>query len=601
MIPEEQIRFIRSLVQSVTGVSLPEHVTVLPGDGLEVDIQKEGAVIRAEDVNALARGFFLLARAQKEQWGARAIRQHRHFSSCGVMVDVSRNAVLKMDAVKQYLNQLACLGMNLFMLYTEDTFEVPEYPAFGYLRGGYTLAQIREIDDYAASLGIEVVPCIQTLAHLTQFLQWREANSLADQPDILLIDAPETYDFIEAEIRAISGCVRSRRIHIGMDEAHGVGLGRYYAQHGPTDRFALLVRHLDRVVEICGKYGLSPMMWSDMFFRLGSPTSTYYDLHARVPQQVIDTLPPVGMVYWDYYHADDEMYEHMLTEHARMGQETIFAGGIWTWSGFLPQVKLTEESMRVGLKACARHRVNTVFATLWGDDGAETNVLLASSMLPIFSEACWQGENCEAEELIRAGECLTGLPRRVLDAWGDFYPDAEDHRPGKQLIWCDPLYPMLTLSGEDRLGAVLDRSRRALDTLAPYQDRLDCRYASALFEVCIQKAEWIGSLRDQYLAGNRAWLSDAAENRIPALHGAYRRLADLHRALWQRDNRRFGWETLALRYGGVMERLMDVQEELRAYLRGELPAIEELDAQPRGFRKVGGEFFRRFATPTAIN
>ena len=43
--------------------------------------------------------------------------------------------------------------------------------------------------------------------------------------------------------------------------------------------------------------------------------------------------------------------------------------------------------MQAALRACANHRVNTVFATMWGDDGAETNALLAFSRLPIFSEA----------------------------------------------------------------------------------------------------------------------------------------------------------------------------------------------------------------------
>ena len=82
------------------------------------------------------------------------------------MVDVSRNAVLKVEAVKRHIDQLAALGMNLLMLYTEDTFTVPEYAAFGYLRGAYTMVEMREIDRYAASLGVEVVPCIQAQARI---------------------------------------------------------------------------------------------------------------------------------------------------------------------------------------------------------------------------------------------------------------------------------------------------------------------------------------------------------------------------------------------------------------------------------------------------
>ena len=60
-----------------------------------------------------------------------------------------------------------------------------------------------------------------------------------------------------------------------MDEAHGVGLGNYYQLHGPTDRFDLLTRHLNRVVEICRELGFRPIMWSDMFYRLGSRVNDY--------------------------------------------------------------------------------------------------------------------------------------------------------------------------------------------------------------------------------------------------------------------------------------------------------------------------------------
>lgn len=598
MLDHKQIRFAQSRAEAVTGIKLPWTVRVLSGEGLTVDYQEQGATICANDINSLTRGFFILCRAVKENWKPRTVTQRRHFSSCGAMVDVSRNAVMKVETVKHYIDQLACLGMNLLMLYTEDTFEVPEYPALGYLRGGYTMDEIHEIDEYAASLGVELVPCIQTLAHLSQFLQWNAASHLADTHDVLLIDEPETYAFIEAEIRAISSCVRTRRIHIGMDEAHGVGLGQYYAKHGTTDRFELLNRHLSRVVDICKRYDLEPMMWSDMFFRLGSKTNDYYDKAADIPQRVIDMLPPVGMVYWDYYHMDAELYEHMLAQHARMGKETIFAGGIWTWSGFLPHVKRTQASMGVGLRVCAKHQVNTVFTTLWGDDGAETNTLLASSLLPIFSEACWQGADCPEEEIIRAGECLTNLPHDVLCAWGDFYPNEMDSRPGKQLIWGDPLYPLTILAVNDSLEAVIARSERAVKTLSTYQDRLDCRYANALFDVCIQKAAFIGQVRERYLAGDRAWLAQAEETDIPALHAAYRRLCDLHRHLWERDNRRFGWEVLALRYGGAMERLLDVQDEIHRYLSGELPAIEELDAEPKGFIKgKKHSVYGKFVTP----
>lgn len=592
MLNSQEIARARDCVKRVTNVTLPWNVDVVPqeAEGVSVSVAGGAAQIAANTVNDLTRGFFMLARAAKENWPEGQVNHYRRFSSCGAMVDCSRNAVMTVEAVKRYIDQLACLGMNMLMLYTEDTYEVPEYPAFGYLRGGYTQKDLREIDDYAASMGVEVIPCIQTLAHMAQFLQWQEAAHLKDLPDVLLIDEPETYEFIEAEIRSVSSCVRTKRIHIGMDEAHGVGLGRYYDKHGPTDRFELLSRHVNRVSDICQKYGLEPMMWSDMFFRLGSKKNDYYDMEAVVPQSVIDTLPPIGMVYWDYYHTDEAFYDHMLTQHGRMGQRTIFGGGNWTWSGFLPQVKKTEATMYPALRACAKHKVDTVIATMWGDDGAETNTMLASSLLPIFSEACWQGADVDAQEAILAGECLTGVPREVVEAWGDLFPSEKDERPGKFLLYCDPLYPTVIFEEDDDMDKLIARSAAAVETMKPYRETMpECRYASLLFETLIKKGGMIRQIRERYLAGDKDWLKRQAEETIPELIGLYDALMCAHRALWERDNRRFGWEVLALRYGAVSGRLADVQDEISRYVAGELEAIVELDAEPRGFRK-GGNF-----------
>ncbi len=579
MFDRKKIAYVRGKVEAVTGIHLCYEIEATQGDVLEVTLQNGRAKISAQDENALARGFFLLSRCMKENKDALCVNQKRHFASCGVMADVSRGAVMKTEAVKRLIDRLACLGMNMLMLYTEDTYEVPEYPYMGYLRGRYSQADLSELDAYAASMGVELVPCIQALGHMRQFLQWQDSAKLRDQPDILLIDEEKTYDFIEATVRSMRACMKTNRIHIGMDEAHGVGLGQYLLKYGVTDRHELLLRHLKRVVEICEKYGFRPIMWSDMFFRLGSKKNDYYDLEAVVPQHVIDSIPQVDLCYWDYYHEDEAFYDTMLTQHARMGGNTVFAGGIWTWSGFLPQVKKTEATMFPALAACAKHGVDTVFATMWGDDGAETNLFLASALLPIFSESCWQGHACAREEIILAGETLTGMPRAVLDAMGEFYHSKADSRTGKSLIWCDPLYPLLSLYG-DTPDAAIARNKKALQTLRIYKETTEGRYACLLFEIAKEKARMARDLRDRYLADDRAWLEKLAREDIPLLMEKYNQLRLAHQALWERDMKRFGWEVICLRYGAAIGRLADVAEEIMRYLAGELKCIEELDEVP---------------------
>ena len=576
---------IQSKVAAVTGMNLPFAVTVLPGDGLTVRYDPADpakTVIEASDPIATARGFFRLTRALQEN-KALDIHETRHFKTVGPMLDMSRNAIMRVASVKKYIDLLAALGLNMLMLYTEDTYEVPEYPLFGALRGRYTQEELKEIDAYAREWGLELIPCVQTLAHLGTFLRWGPNGSLRDRPDILLIDSDETYALIEAMLRSLRACFSSRRIHIGMDEAMGVGLGRYLNQHGLVDRFELLSRHLKRVTDLCRKYDFHPMMWSDMFFRLGSKTNAYYDMDAHVPDSVIASLPDCDMVYWDYYHRDTDFYDAMMTEHARMGKTTAFAGGIWTWSGFVPETRKTRETMIPGLRVATKHRVETVIATEWGDDGAETSHWLATFQLPYFSETCWQGPDVSEEEMKLSGMCLTGLPGDYPEVLEAFYPIPDSPCCGKSLIWADPLLPLMPVD-DISLEDFADRLSNSLTRMERFPESLEKSYLAMIFTVASEKARLLSRLRDEYektrKTGNRAPLRSFAEEFLPMLQGEYHDLMLIHRRLWLRDYKPQGWEMLACRYGAAMARLEDAAMTVAAYVDGDIEKIAELEEAP---------------------
>ena len=89
-------------------------------------------------------------------------------------------------------------------------------------------------------------------------------------------------------------------------------------------------------------YGFTPMMWSDMFFRMaGSDLPNYrdYDPRVQLPENIADRLPEgVELVFWDYYNPNEEFYAVNLDKHINiMKRHTLFAGGVWAWSGHAMQ------------------------------------------------------------------------------------------------------------------------------------------------------------------------------------------------------------------------------------------------------------------------
>ena len=217
----------------------------------------------------------------------------------GIMVDCSRNAVMKPEKVKELAKIISDMGYNMLQLYTEDTYEIAGEPFFGHMRGRYSQEELKDIDVYCASVGIELVPCIQVLAHLNQLKLWEPYVNLFDCHDILMVGDEKVYELIDKMFATLEKCFTSRRVNIGMDEAHFLGRGKYQDLHGYRDRVEILTEHLARVKEIADRHGFTLMMWSDMFFRLHNQ-GEYYGENIKIPETTIDRVPEgVELIYWD--------------------------------------------------------------------------------------------------------------------------------------------------------------------------------------------------------------------------------------------------------------------------------------------------------------
>lgn len=498
----------------------------------------------------------------------------------GIMMDCSRNAVMKPDKVKEFAKIISDMGYNMLQLYTEDTYEIEGEPFFGHMRGRYSQEEIKDIDAYCVSVGVELVPCIQVLAHLNQLTQWESYTSLFDCHDILMVGDEEVYELIDKMFATLETCFTSRRVNIGMDEAHFLGRGHYQDKHGYRDRVAILTEHLVRVKTIADKHGFTIMMWSDMFIRLHNG-GEYYGENIRIPQSTIDNVPEgVELIYWDYYRKERTRYDHMLTTHADFKNPIGFAGGLQTWTGYAPNLQFALEATEAAMRSVWDHPVNTVIFTLWGDNGKDCSYY---STLPVlFAAAKMAMGNFDKEEIQKQFEEKYGysfaefmnleLPNITKEEPSHY------HNPSKYLLFNDPFIGVYDFTVRD------DLSQRYVDAAEKLSKSINGREYDYLFDmekklldVLIRKCDLGVRLRKAYQSDDKETLAIITEQEFPIIKRDLKAFFEAFRVMWLKENKPFGLEVQEQRFGGLMYRMKTCEARLSAYLNGETNQIEELN------------------------
>ncbi|WP_028543727.1 beta-N-acetylhexosaminidase [Paenibacillus taiwanensis] len=584
---------IELLAKEIQFVEAQDGIPVLVESSsgtLEVGLDQGKGYIRYGHKHQFFRGLGLFVQHARKGLPFQH-RETQQFDTVGPMFDLSRNAVLTLDSFKFMLRKMALMGMNTVMLYMEDTYEIGEEPYFGYMRGRYSPAELREIDDYADQFGIEAFPSIQTLAHLEEFLKWEPVKEYKDTKGALLVGDQKTDQLVERMIDAASAPFRSRKIHIGMDEAEELGRGKYLDLNGFTSRFDIMTAHLDKVLDIVRRRGLKPLMWSDMFLKFASTDgSEHYDTETQIPAEMASRIPKdVDMVYWDYVHTEREDYEKLIAKHRPLGCNLVFAGGVWVFNTFGVNYGLSLNATDIALQVCKEQGIREVYATMWGDDGMESNPYIALYGLQFYAEHAYATGKLDDAQLAERVKFCTGidadayLQLKYLDETPGAEPDnRKQSNPSKFLLY------------QDVLLGLFDKQIEGLD-IAQHYAQLEQRIRSSrvqeaeldyIFEVpeklcgVLKRKSEIGiALKQAYDAKDHDTLRHIAVEVLPQITEAVQALRAAHRTQWLRMFKPFGWEVIDIRYGGIVNRLDTASMRLLDYTEGRIGQIEELEQE----------------------
>ena len=540
----------------------------------EVEIFKALAMILKEDIKEYDR--------------------QRRMETMSFMIDSSRNAVRTIETLKEVIKYLAILGFNELQIYTEDTYHIDDEPYFGTFRGKYSKEELMFVVDYAALFAIEVVPCIQTLAHLNAITCKPHYYEIWDCNDILLVDNEKTYELIEKMFKTLREIFPSKKVNVGLDEAHMLGLGRYLDEHGYLDRYSIFVRHLNRVNEIARKYDFDAMMWSDMFFRIGSK-GNYYG-NGKIEQNVIDDVPNnITLCYWDYDHTTKKEYQRMFRRHKLFNNNIRFTTATWNWMGLAPNYKRTDLVVKAAIKACKEEGINEYMLTSWGDNGSESSYLTSIPTLFESSAMIYEDSN---ELLFKAIFNLSIKEFKRIDLLNRAHLNGHYVvNPGKYLLFNDYFCGMFDCHTNEsykeyyqNVWKMMKRLKKKTLIGKEYFQSLE-----TLAQILTLKCRIGVEMREAYQQKNNQFLQEKVVDLEQIIKLIDHFINDF-RIQWHHENKTYGFDVQEIRLGGLKERSISCLNTLRNYLSGNINSILELEEKTLPFLedRVGKDIFMNF-------
>jgi hypothetical protein len=165
-------------IRAIRTDSAPNHP-----DGYALAISKTGIEISFRETGGLRAATATLRQLLRE-YGRRLpclrIRDWPDFPRRGVMLDISRGRVPKLETLLELAEHLAGFKINELQLYTEHTFAYRKYKSVWQSWGALTGGEVRRLDARCRELGIDLVPNQNSFGHLRHFLEHPRLKKLAE-------------------------------------------------------------------------------------------------------------------------------------------------------------------------------------------------------------------------------------------------------------------------------------------------------------------------------------------------------------------------------------------------------------------------------------
>lgn len=376
--------------------SAPNHL-----EGYELIISKDGIEIRFRALPGVRAAMATLRQLFRE-YGRRLpcvrIRDWPDFARRGVMLDISRGRVPKLETLLDLAERLANFKINELQLYTEHTFAYRDYESVWRSWGALTGTEIQKLDARCRELGIDLVPNQNSFGHLRYLLEHPKVKKLAEvaesyedasgefvrRPSTLAPNHPGTIPFLRGLYDELLPNFSSRFFNVGCDETWDLGRGQSKKLCQAKGKGPVYLDFLKRVRAEVSTRDRRMMFWGDIILK-------YPRLIGKLPKEVI-------ALNWGYEATHP--FDREAELFAKSGIPFYVCPGTSTWMTMVGKHDNALSNLRRAARAGRKHGAIGYLITDWGDGGHPQP--LAVSWLPFVAGAAmaWNGNGFRESSLV---------------------------------------------------------------------------------------------------------------------------------------------------------------------------------------------------------
>jgi len=369
-------------------------------EGYALTISKKGIEITFREAGGLRAATATLRQLLREHGRhlpCLRIRDWPDFKRRGVMLDISRGRVPKLETLLDLVEKLSDFKINELQLYTEHTFAYRSHKSVWQSWGALTAGEIQTLDARCRELGIDLVPNQNSFGHLRHFLEDPRLKKLGElsepyeaetkdflrRPTTLAPNHPGTLPFLRGLYDELLPNFTSGFFNIGGDETWDLGKGRskkLCEARGKSRVYLDFIKKIHREVSARGK---TMMLWGDIILK-------YPSLIRELPKDIIT-------LNWGY--EADHPFEKEAAQFARAKIPFYVCPGTSTWQSLLGRHDNGFANLRAAAKAGKKLGAIGYLNTDWGDGGHPQPLAVSWPLFAAGAALAWNAGGFDDQTL----------------------------------------------------------------------------------------------------------------------------------------------------------------------------------------------------------